>query len=93
VQSAQELADSIPDLPGLPELDRQALVLWLRRQGLTLEQIQVRGIRAARPRHLVRARRQAARFLRSRGWSYPMIARELGYVEHTAVLFLLRGRK
>jgi hypothetical protein len=91
VQTAQELADSIPDLE--VSVDEKALVIWLERNGMTLEQLRVGGIRASRPKHLVEARRLAAEFLRRRGWSYPMIARELGYAEHTSVLYLLNGRR
>ena len=91
MQSAQELADSLPDIQ--VAVDKQALAIWLRRQGLALADIQVGGIRAPRPKWVVEARRLAAEFLRSRGWSYPMIARELGYAEHTAILHLLKSRR
>lgn len=91
MQTAQELADTIPDLD--VSLDQQALAIWLERNNMTLELLRVGGIRAARPKHLVEARRLAAEFLRGRGWSLPMIARELGYAEHTAVLYLLNSRR
>lgn len=91
MQSAQELAAAIPDLER--SVDQQALTIWLERNGMTLEQLRVGGVRASRPKHLVEARRVAAEFLRSRGWSYPMIAAQLGYAEHTSVLYLLRSRR
>lgn len=91
MQSAHELAATIPDLD--PTLDLRALSIWLERNHLSIEELRVGGVHAARPKHLVEARRIAAEFLRSRGWSLPMIARELGYAEHTAVLYLLRSRR
>lgn len=91
MQSAQELAASIPNLAR--SVDEQALAVWLERQGLTLEQLQVGGVRSARPRHLVEARRLVAEFLRRREWSYPQIAELLGYAEHTSIIYLLKSRR
>lgn len=91
MESAQQLAASMPDLDH--SVDEQALGLWLDRNHMTLEQLRVGGIRASRPKHLVEARRVVAEFLRSRGWSYPMIADKLGYAEHTAVIYLLNSRR
>lgn len=91
MQTAQELADSIPDLAH--SVDEQALAIWLDRQGFTLAEIKVGGLRASRPKYLVEARRLAAEFLRSRGWSYPMISELLGYAEHTGAMYLIRSRR
>lgn len=91
MQTAQELADSIPNLERA--VDEQALAIWLERQGLTLEEIRVGGLRASRPKHRIEARRLVAEFLRARGWSYPMIAELLGYAEHTGAMYLIRSRR
>lgn len=91
MQSAQELADSLPNLA--VSVDRQALAIWLHRQGMTLDELKVGGVRASRPKHLVEARRLVAEFLRQRGWSYPMISRELGYAEHTGAMYLIKSRR
>jgi hypothetical protein len=91
VQTPQELAASIPDLER--SVDEQALRIWLERQGLTLEELRVGGVRASRPKHRVEARRLVAEFLRNRGWSYPMISELLGYAEHTGAMYLIRSRR
>lgn len=91
MESAQELAASIPDLER--SVDQQALGLWLERNGMTLEELRVGGVTASRPKHLVEARRVAAEFLRSRGWSLPMIAAKLGYADHTSIVYLLNSRR
>ncbi len=82
---AAELAATLPDLDDPLELE--ALTIWAHRQGLTLEQLSPAAGQSGRQ---VTARRIAARFLRSRGWSLPRIAKALGYQDHTSVMHLLR---
>lgn len=43
-----------------------------------------------RARHMVAARRSAAAYLRSRGWTTPQIGKCLGGRDHTTILHLLR---
>lgn len=82
---AEQLAATLPDLDD--RLDLEALELWARRQGLTLEQLDAAHGQTGRQ---VTARRIAARFLRERGWSLARIARQLGYRDHSTVIHLLR---
>jgi chromosomal replication initiation ATPase DnaA len=82
---AARLAATLPDLDD--RLDIEALRIWAQRQGLTLEQLDPAAGQTGRQ---VAARRIAAGFLRRRGWSYPRIARALGYQDHTSVMHLLR---
>jgi len=57
--------------------------------GVTLEEVREPG----RKQKFVPAREEIARALRSRGWSFPRIARFLGRTDHTTAIHWVRGRK
>ena len=85
VSSFEELPLELPDLR--PIVDRRAVERWLERQGLQLADV----TRPCNEPLYVEARRHIAKFLRGRGWSYPMIGKLLER-DHTSVMHLVTPR-